>query len=393
MHPVLEVFGVFLRLGVSSFGGPVAHLGYFHDELVRRRGWLGAAAYAELVALCQFLPGPASSQVGFALGLVRAGYPGALAAWLGFTLPSALLMYLFARTAHGLANAPPVVHALMLVAVAVVAQAIVQMGRRFSADPARGSITLAAALLVLALPAGPSQLAALALGALLGRLLCHEHSAPAQATPLATPVSRRTALSALAAFLVLLVLPPLLPAMSVPAAALFNACYRAGALVFGGGHVVLPLLRAAFVSPGWITDPSFLAGYGAAQALPGPLFSFAAYLGALAHPGPQGPAGALLGILGIFLPGMLVLLAALPFWNRIRARPEARSTLAGINAAVVGLLAAALAGPLWSSAVHSRGDAALALGGFLLLTAARVPPFALVVVGVLAAAALSWAGR
>jgi chromate transporter len=368
--PAAEVFRAFLRLGLTSFGGPVAHLGYFRAEFVARRRWLDDRAFTDLVALCQFLPGPASSQTGFALGLLRAGLPGAVAAWAGFTLPSAILMVLFAYGAAFVGAG--VLHGLKLVAVAVVAQAVFGMARTLCPDRARASIaTLAAALLLLA-PGTPAQLAALVLGALAGLALGAEPGPPA--APLAGAIGRRAGVVCLVLYAALLIAP--LPH-------LFAAFYRSGALVFGGGHVVLPLLRDAVVAPGFVSDPAFLAGYGAAQAVPGPLFTFAAYLGAVA----AGLPGAALGLVGIFLPGMLALLGTLPFWDAVRATPRAQAAMRGINAAVVGILAAALYSPVWTGAVLRPADFAVALAGFVLLAAWRAPPVLVVALGAASGAA------
>ena len=387
----LEVFRVFLKLGISSFGGPIAHIGYFREEFVVRRRWLGEPTFVDLVALCQFLPGPASSQTGFAIGLIRAGYGGALAAWAGFTLPSAILMVLFAYGAGTLSGpiGGGLLHGLKLVAVAIVAQAVWGMARSLCPDRARASIATASALIILSSTSSLAQIGAIVLGGLLGLWLCRD-APPAADGHIAIPVSRRTGFAALAAYFVLLVGLPIAQTLSGSTAlALFDAFYRSGALVFGGGHVVLPLLREAFVTPGWIGDDAFLAGYGAAQAVPGPLFTFAAYLGTLVRPAPHGIAGAALGLFGIFLPGVLILLGALPFWDGFRKRVTAQAAMRGVNAAVVGLLGAALYTPLWTSAVNGPGDFALALLGFILLTVWRLPPLAVVIISALGGVALA----
>ncbi|HWG04852.1 MAG TPA: chromate efflux transporter, partial [Beijerinckiaceae bacterium] len=323
--PPLEILWIFLKLGVSCFGGPIAHLGYFRSEFVQRRRWLGEQAYADLVALCQFLPGPASSQVGFSIGWMRAGALGALAAWTGFTLPSAILLVVFAYGSQQLTGpvASGLLHGLKLVAVAIVAQAVWGMARTLAPDRQRASIATLSALIVLASNgAAAGQISAILLGGLAGLWLCSE-APPTEAGRLPIIVPTGAAIFAFVAFFALLGGLPLAHALwSVPALAVFDAFYRSGALVFGGGHVVLPLLREAFVAPGWISDNTFLAGYGAAQAVPGPLFSFAAYLGALIGPEPHGIVGAALGLVGIFLPGMLILIATLPFWDRFRLRPD-----------------------------------------------------------------------
>jgi len=394
--PALEVLRVFLGLGLRAFGGPVAHLGYLREEFVVRRRWLAQSSYAELIALCQFLPGPASSQVGFAIGLHRAGYAGALCAWLGFTLPSALLMTAFAFGATSLNSAAQLglLHGLKLVAVVIVAQAVFGMARTLCPDVARAGVALLALGVSLRLPGLAGQLLVMTAGALLGVLLCRRAASGIAAAPAAAvPVSRRAGTVALALFLGLLfALPWLQRHLHSAPLGLFSAFYRSGALVFGGGHVVLPLLRAAFVPPGWVSDGDFLAGYGAAQALPGPLFTFAAYLGALARPWAHPLAGAALGLLGIFLPGMLILVAALPLWRQLSRRTLARAAVLGVNAAVVGLLAAALYEPVWVSAVHSGADLALVLAAFALLTLARWPPWTVVLLTACAGAAFARPG-
>lgn len=374
-HSPLEVLLIFLKLGVSCFGGPIAHIGYFRDEFVTRRRWLDEQAYADLVALCQFLPGPASSQVGFSLGLMRAGYLGALAAWTGFTLPSAIALVLFAYGAGGLSGlaGAGLVHGLKLVAVAIVAQAVWGMARSLCPDRERASIATVAALIILASSSSIAQIGAIMLGAVAGLWLCRAQ--PSSGTiHIAMPVSRRVGIAALILFLALLVGLPLL-ARIWSGLGVFEAFYRSGALVFGGGHVVLPLLREAVVAPGWIGDDAFLTGYGAAQAVPGPLFTFAAYLGAVIGGVPV----AIVGLVGIFLPGLLVLLAALPFWDQFRKRPAAQAMMRGVNAAVVGILGAALYDPVWTTSVHRPLDFGIALAGFVLLTAWRAPPLLVVI--------------
>jgi chromate transporter len=382
-----EVFLIFLKLGLSSFGGPIAHLGYFREEFVVRRGWLDEASYADLVALCQFLPGPASSQTGFSIGLMRAGALGGLAAWVGFTLPSALLMLAFSLGAGSLGGpfGAGLLHGLRLVAVAIVAQAVWGMARTLCPDRPRAGIALAATLILLSAPSSLAQIAAILLGAIAGFLLCRDGAA-VEPGSLPMPVSRCAAVVALALFCVLLIALPLL--RGFPAVTLFDAFYRSGALVFGGGHVVLPLLREAFVTPGWVSEDAFLAGYGAAQAVPGPLFTFAVYLGALASPlHPIG--GALLGLFAIFSPGVLVLIGALPFWQSFRDRAGARAVMRGINASVVGILGAALYAPLWTSSVKAPGDFALVLAGFVLLIVWRMKPVLMVILGALGGVGLA----
>jgi chromate transporter len=386
-----EVLAAFAKLGVTSFGGPIAHLGYFRNEFIQRRKWLDEETYADLVALCQFLPGPASSQVGFSIGLMRAGYLGGLAAWTGFTLPSAILMVLFAFGAGALGGpfGAGVLHGLKLVAVAIVAQAVWGMARTLCPDRTRASIAAAAAVAILSGTASVIQLGTIALGGLVGWIACRaDQKSTAGRVPI--PVSRGVGLAALGLYLLLLVLLP--GVHELPGMALFDAFYRSGALVFGGGHVVLPLLREAFVTPGWVGDDAFLAGYGAAQAVPGPLFTFAAYLGAVVKPTPNGLAGAAIGLAGIFLPGILVLVGALPFWDTFRTRIWAQAVMRGVNAAVVGLLAAALYNPVWTSSVKAPADFAMALVGFVLLTVWKAPPLAVVILCAAAGGALGWVG-
>lgn len=381
----LEVLGAFLRLGLTSFGGPIAHLGYFRDELVVRRRWLDEAEYADLVALCQFLPGPASSQVGFALGLHRAGPLGALAAWTGFTLPSAAAMFAFAYAAAALSGpfGLALVHGLKLVAVAIVAQAVLGMARTLAPDARRSAIAVAATAVLVLFGGGLAQIGAILLGGVAGLLLCRGQAGP-QAGTLRFKVGRPAAtISFLLFFGLLLGGPALAAATGWRSLAVFDAFYRSGALVFGGGHVVLPLLQARVVDAGWIGADTFLAGYGAAQAVPGPLFSFAAYLGAVLEPAPNGLPVAMIALAGIFLPGMLILVAVLPFWDALRQVPTVQAALRGTNAAVVGILAAALYDPIWISAIATPTDFAIALCGFVALVSWRAPPWS-VVVGVVA---------
>jgi chromate transporter len=389
----LEVLRVFLKMGLISFGGPVAHIGYFRQEFVVRRRWIGDAAYTDLVALCQFLPGPASSQVGFSIGLLRAGYLGGLAAWAGFTLPSAIALVLFSYGAdqlHGVLGTG-MLHGLKLVAVAVVAQAVWGMARTLCPDRERASIAAAAALISLLGSSSITQVCGIILGGIAGLWLCRS-AVPAWTEAIAAPVSRKAAFASLAVFVVLLVGLPMLRGLGLSqGVARFDAFYRSGALVFGGGHVVLPLLRDAFVSPGWLSDDTFLAGYGAAQAAPGPLFSFAAYLGAVVEPASHGIPGAALGLVGIFLPGMLLLIGTLPFWEAFRTHANAQAAMRGINAAVVGLLGAALYNPVWSSSVRTSGDLGVTLIGFVALTAWRAPPLLVVIFGAVAGMALALA--
>ena len=369
-----------LRLGLTSFGGPIAHLGYFRDEYVERRKWLDEATYADLVALCQFLPGPASSQVGMAIGLLRAGLPGALAAWLGFTLPSAIALVVFA---YGLRTVGPGdagwLHGLKIVAVAVVAQAVWGMARSLAPDRPRATLAAATAIAMLVVPGAAAQIAAIVVAGVIGwRWLAPAGTGDDRRQ--AIPVGRGVAAVALALFFVLLAILPVLSYVTAdPAIALVDRFYRVGSLVFGGGHVVLPLLRAEVVGPEGVSDAAFVAGYGAAQAVPGPLFTFAAYLGAMMRTGPTGIAGATLALVAVFLPSLLLVVGMLPFWDRLRAHAGMRSALAGVNAAVVGLLLAALYEPVWTSAIDTPVDLALALAAFVALAIWRLPPWLVVI--------------
>ncbi|QUS36136.1 chromate efflux transporter [Falsirhodobacter algicola] len=383
-HRAIEVFGAFLKLGLAAFGGPVAHLGYFRDEFVTRRRWLSEEDYADLVALCQFLPGPASSQVGFALGLMRAGWAGAFAAFVAFTAPSALLLVGLALWAQGLAGAGAagVIHGLKLVAVAIVAQAVFGMARALCPDGPRAGIAAGAILVLAAVPGPLGMMAAIGIGALAGLALCP--SPGAGAAPVPIRIARRTGIAALAVFAALFLLLPLLARMGAEGAILAGF-YRAGALVFGGGHVVLPLLEAETVAPGWIGADTFLAGYGLAQAVPGPLFTFAGWLGAAGG----GPVGAVLALAGIFAPGFLLLVGALPFLQALAGRPWARAAMRGANAAVVGILGLALYDPVATAAIGGRADLGLAVLGFVALVMWRVPPWAVVVAGAAAGACLA----
>jgi chromate transporter len=380
---------VFLRLGLTSFGGPIAHLGYFREEFVARRQWVGERAYADLVALCQFLPGPASSQVGIGIGLAKGGLPGAAAAWLGFTAPSALAMLLFGLgvASYGELLNAGVLHGLKVVAVAVVAQAVWGMARGLCPDAPRTTLAVLAAIAILAWPTALGQVGVIAVGALAGlaflRAAADEHH-----VALGIEVSRTLAIGALASFFALLAgLPALSAAYPSHALALVDAFYRAGSLVFGGGHVVLPLIQSEVVPPGWVTNDAFLAGYGAAQAVPGPLFTFAAYLGTVMGPAPNGLPGAALCLVAIFAPSFLLVVGALPFWDELRRYARMQSALRGINAAVVGLLLAALYDPVWTSAIRGHADFGLALAAFAALVFWKVPPWLVV----LAAALGGWA--
>ena len=373
----LQVLIAFLRLGLTSFGGPVAHLGYFRQQFVERRRWLDHAEFAELVALCQFLPGPASSQLGMAIGLKRAGALGALAAWLGFTLPSALLLIGFAR--HLLAPDPlhgaPWLHGLLIAAVAVVAQAVWSMGRQFCVGALSLTIGALAAAACSLVGGSMIQVGVLAAAAAMGWLLFPE-AAEARARFAATDIaiSRRAGGAALLIFTLLLVTLPLAASMTANhALRLADRFFRTGSLVFGGGHVVMPLLQAQVVPPGWISNQSFLAGYALAQAVPGPLFSFAGYLGAAMTPPPNGWPGAAICLAAIFLPSFLLVFGVMPFWAALRHRAAVRSALRGVNAAVVGILLSALYNPVFTSAIDGAADFAMALLGFLLLVLGRLP--------------------
>ncbi|MBL8533825.1 MAG: chromate efflux transporter [Betaproteobacteria bacterium] len=386
-----EVFTTFLRLGVTSFGGPVAHLVYFRRALVEQRRWIDGERYAQLMALCQFLPGPASSQLGFSLGLLRAGWRGGVAAFVGFTLPSVLLML-------GLAFLIPViegsvgnsaVHGLKLVALAVVSSGLLGMARQLCPEPRRATIAAGAAALLLLASTPWMQLIAIGLGALGGWWFLKEGAAiaPIEAH---SPRNARTGVVLLLVFLLLLILLPVLAGAFGGPFAVAEPFYRAGALVFGGGHVVLPLLEESLVRQGGLTVDEFLAGYGAAQALPGPLFSFAAYLGGRLTADVSVIGGASIAVISIFLPGFLLVAGVLPFWSRLASIPAAGCAVAGVNAAVVGVLGAALYDPIWVSAVKSPADLAIAIVGFVLLVAWRVS--ALWVVGWCVAATVALAG-
>jgi chromate transporter len=389
----LEVLSVFFRLGLISFGGPVAHLGYFRAEFVDRRKWLDEAAYVDIIALCQFLPGPASSQVAVTLGILRAGLPGGLAAWLGFTIPSAVALMLFA---HGvgllgdIANVPWL-RGLKIVAVAVVAQAVWGMARSLCPDRERATLAVGAMLLALAIPTASGQIGAIVAGGLIAWLILPA-APPAQTEPLVVRVARPLAVGALALFFAILVGLPLIAASTGDhTLALFSSFYRSGALVFGGGHVVLPLLQQAVVPPGWVSNDAFLAGYGAAQAVPGPLFTFAAYLGTVMNQPPNGWTGGVICLLGIYLPSFLLLIGVLPFWEGLRRRTPVQAALRGVNAAVVGLLLAALYTPVWTSAIFDKADFGVGVASFLLLAVWRVPPWLVVILGALTTELLAFA--
>jgi chromate transporter len=378
--PAWVIFLSFLRLGCNSFGGPIAHLGYFRNEFVIRRKWVDEETFADVVGLCQFLPGPASSQVGFTIGLLKGGPLGALAAWAAFTLPSAMIMFAFAY-GHSLFAGKigsGILHGLELVAVAIVAQAVWGMAQTLAPDRIRATIAVVGAEIVLLSRLASSQLVAIAVGAILGLILCRQASAPPRkALPIS--ISRLQGLACLGVFATLLIVPAILVATTHnQVAALFQAFYSSGALVFGGGHVVLPLLRDAVVGPGWIDDNTFLAGYGVVQAVPGPLFTFSAYLGAVLKPEPHGAAGAAIALVALFLPGLLLVIGALPFWNGLRSSEKTRSAFAGVNASVVGILLAALYQPVWTSSVHKAGDFSAVVAAFLALTVWKAPPWIVV---------------
>ncbi|WP_063550330.1 chromate efflux transporter [Burkholderia territorii] len=382
------VFVAFLRLGLTSFGGPVAHLGYFRDAFVTRRGWLTERAYADLVGLCQFLPGPASSQVGMAIGLSRAGYAGMFAAWLGFTLPSALLMMLFALGVHatGMPVAAGALHGLRIVSVAVVAQAVWGMARTLCPDARRVTLMAIAACIALLVPAAWLQVVVIVAAGAAGLMLLPQPERGAH-DPLPLHVSHRAGVLWLVMFAALIVvLPVAASTRHSNTLAVVDAFFRTGALVFGGGHVVLPLLQAAVVAPGWIGDSAFLAGYGVAQAVPGPLFTFAAFLGASLRDAPNGWLGGTIALVSIFAPSFLLVAGTAPFWERLRRSTRMQAALAGVNAAVVGLLLAALYHPVWSDTIVSPRDFAAALVAFVALVFWRVPPWAVVI----ASAALGW---
>jgi chromate transporter len=386
----LEVLFAFFRLGLTSFGGPIAHLGYFRADIVERRRWLDEAAYADIVALCQFLPGPASSQVAVSLGILRAGLSGGLAAWFGFTMPSALALIAFAYGVGALGdlNHAAWLHGLKIVAVAIVAQAVWGMARNLCPDRERASLAVGVTVLALAVPTSAGQIGAIVIGALIGwRVLPRPAKRPDTALTFTLP--RTVAISALIAFAVLLIGLEVAAATGNHLLQLLSAFYRSGSLVFGGGHVVLPLLQQAVVPPGWIGNDAFLAGYGAAQAVPGPLFTFAAYLGTVMEPAPNGWVGGLICLVAIYLPSFLLLIGILPFWDGLRSRTDVQAALRGVNAAVVGLLLAALYTPVWTSAIIAPRDFGIGLVAFLALSFWKVPPWLVVIGGAVMTAALA----
>ena len=381
----LEVLGVFAKLGMTSFGGPIAHLGYFRQEIVVRRKWLDEAAYTDLIALCQFLPGPASSQMGIALGIIRAGLWGGLAAWLGFTLPSAIALTIFAYTTtlfKGIVQSGWL-HGLLIVAVAVVAQAVWGMAKTQCPNKQRATLALVAAIVILLWPIAIVQIGIIPLAGILGWLFLRS-AQTVESSPLPLVLPRRLAIGCLVLFFgLLIVLPVLHQVTQSQPIALFDTFFRVGSLVFGGGHVVLPLLQREVVPAGWVTNEQFITGYAAAQAVPGPLFTFSAYLGAVSKPIPNGWLGALIALLAIFLPSFLLVIGILPFWNRLRTFEPFQAALRGINAAVVGILLAALYQPIWTSAIHTPVDFALGLVAFGLLVVWKMPPWVVVVLSAL----------
>jgi chromate transporter len=390
---VLEVLWVALRLGLTSFGGPIAHLGYFREEYVVRRKWLDEQSYADVVALSQSLPGPASSKVGIIIGTIRAGLPGALMAWMGFTLPSAVLMLLFAYGVQQFSVGDAGwLHGLKIAAVAVVAQAVWGMSRNLAPDRQRATIAIIAAVVALAWPTAATQVLIIVVAGLVGWRLLPVLVSQSDRMSISARVRPWLGMSALALFFVLLFgLPVLRQVMeSSEPLAVLDSFYRAGSLVFGGGHVVLPLLQSEVVAPGWVTNETFLAGYGAAQAVPGPLFTFSAYLGTVMEPEPNGALGGLLALAAIFLPAFLLTIGPLPFWDILRRRAAFQSVLRGINAAVVGLLLAALYDPVWTSAVNGPADFALAAAALGLLMLWKVPPWAVVVLAAGGGAAIGY---
>ena len=378
---LLEILWVTTRLGLTSFGGPIAHLGYFHEEYVKRRKWIDEQSYAELVALCQSLPGPTSSMVGAAIGFVRAGLPGGLLAWLGFTLPSALALVAFAYGvgAFGVESGAGWLHGLKVVAVAVVAQAVWGMARMLCPDRERATLAILTVIIALAWPTAAGQVIPIIVAGLIGWRLFPPANTP-PGLHIRVPISQWVGMAAWVLFFGLLVALPLVrQVVASQTVAVFDGFFRSGALVFGGGHVVLPLLQAEVVAPGWVTNEQFVAGYGAAQAVPGPLFTFAAYLGFVMQPEPNGLAGAAVALIAIFLPGILMTLGALPFWDLLRSRGSFQSALRGVNAAVVGLLLAAFYHPVWTSAIYKPTDFGLAILAFGLLAFWKLPPWLVVV--------------
>jgi chromate transporter len=388
-----EVFLVALRLGLTSFGGPIAHLGYFREEYVNRRKWLDEQSYADVIALSQSLPGPASSKVGIIIGTMRAGLPGGILGWLGFTLPSAIALILFAFGVQQLTTeGAGWLHGLKIAAVAVVALAVWGMARNLAPDRTRATIAVMAAIIALAVPTIVTQVLIMVVAGIIGWRWLPVTITPGVRVPLAGRVPRWFGIAALALFFALLFGLPVSRQVAGggQTLAVVDGFYRAGSLVFGGGHVVLPLLQSEVVAPGWVANEDFLAGYGAAQAVPGPLFTFSAYLGTAMSPQPNGVLGGMLALGAIFIPAFLLAWGPLPFWDVLRTRPAFQSVLRGINAAVVGILLAALYNPVWSSAIFVPEDFALAAGALLLLVLWKFPPWAVVVLAALGGAAISY---
>ncbi|MFS0918909.1 chromate transporter [Brevibacillus sp. 179-C 1.1 NHS] len=383
---VLEVLLVSTKLGLTSFGGPIAHLGYFHNEYIRRRKWMDENSYADLVALCQFLPGPASSQVGIGIGIMRAGLWGGIAAWIGFTLPSVLALLLFAFTLQGVdSGSTSWIHGLKLVAVAVVAHAVWGMGQKLAPDRSRVTIAIMAATITLLWQSAWSQVTVMLLAGIAGLLLFRHHKVP-DLPELRVPISRALAIACWIVFFgLLLMLPFLRESTGFSLLALYDSFYRAGSLVFGGGHVVLPLLEREVIPTGWVTQEAFLTGYGATQAVPGPLFTFAAYLGAMI----AGGSGAIVATIAIFLPAFLLVIGALPFWDSLRRNAKIQGMLVGVNAAVVGILLAALYDPIWTSTIRAPLDFAVAAILFIMLEHWKLPPWLVVLTGALCGLLLS----
>ncbi|AZS14344.1 chromate transporter [Paenibacillus lutimineralis] len=385
---ILEILGASTKLGLTSFGGPIAHLGYFREEYVKRRKWLDEKSYADLVALCQFLPGPASSQVGISIGMMRGGLLGGIASWIGFTLPSALALVIFAYAINNYdVGSAGWLHGLMIAAVAIVAQAVWGMARSLAPDRIRGTIAIFVAIITLLWPSAYTQIILIAVAGLFGRLfLTKSEIKEVPHTHINTSIHRRAAVIAWILFFGLLIgLPLLRTIVHSRWLALFDTFYRAGSLVFGGGHVVLPILQAEMVPSGWLTDAQFLAGYGAAQAVPGPLFTFSAYLGTVV----DGWSGAIVALLAMFLPSFLLVIGTLPYWDTIRRRPNFQAIFKEINAAVIGILLAALYDPVWTKAIHTPFDFCLALAAFGMLMLWKLPPWLVVLFSAAGGAVIS----
>lgn len=384
---LFEILAISTRLGFTSFGGPVAHLGYFHEEYIRRRKWMDEKSYADLVALCQFLPGPASSQVGIGIGVMRAGVLGGIVSFLGFTIPSVVALIAFALILQGFdIGDAGWIHGLKIVAVAVVAHAIMGMATKLAPDLKRKAIALLALVVTLIWQTAYTQIGVILIAALIGYLI-YKNQNSEDSNKIKFPVSRKFGIICLTLFFgLLIVLPILREVTTLDWIAMFDSFYRSGSLVFGGGHVVLPLLEREFVPTGWLSEEAFLAGYGAAQAVPGPLFTFAAYLGAVMN----GWAGGLLATLAIFLPAFLLILGTLPFWDQLRRNPKVKAALMGVNAAVVGILIAAFYQPIWTSSILAPRDFAFAAVLFSMLVYWKLPPWIIVVTGAAGGALLSF---